>query len=199
MIDPFLALTPVCVAGVLALVRFAGCNPVFGLDETILTPPGTPMVDFVIDPSNPLTARTDFTGWVGMLIQPQSDVVITDLGRWRTGMSTASHQVKLVDGATGANLMGGIAIVSLGGGPDESFVFASLNARVVLAGGGYYYLVSEETANTDAFYDFALTVTPTSDFIVPSAAYSVSGGPPYTQKGGVNNCYGPVNARYKTL
>lgn len=195
MFDPFLALTPVCVAGVLALVRFTGCDKLLGLQD--ISPPPPPMVDYAIDPGNPPTSRTDFTGWVGMVIQPQSDTKITHLGRWRAGMSMASHQVKLVDGATGTDITGGSTIVALSAGIDSSFVFAQLTAPVSLAAGSYYYLVSQEMAGTDSFYDFGLTVSPTADFIVPAAVFSVTGAAPYTQEGGQNNCYGPVNAKYE--
>jgi hypothetical protein len=34
--DPYLALTPVFVLGIIGLIRFIGCNQVFGLDETSL-------------------------------------------------------------------------------------------------------------------------------------------------------------------
>jgi hypothetical protein len=36
MIDPFVLLTPILMLGVLALVRFVGCNQIFGLDDTTL-------------------------------------------------------------------------------------------------------------------------------------------------------------------
>ncbi len=38
MIDPFLLLTPALLLAVIALLRFVGCNEVFGIDETVLAP-----------------------------------------------------------------------------------------------------------------------------------------------------------------
>ena len=46
MSDPYLLLTPILMLGVLALVRFIGCNQIFGLDETVL----------IADPPDSVTA-----------------------------------------------------------------------------------------------------------------------------------------------
>lgn len=39
MIDPFVLLAPILLLAVLALLRFVGCNQIFGLDPTVLRPP----------------------------------------------------------------------------------------------------------------------------------------------------------------
>jgi len=45
--DSYLLLTPLLVLGVLALIRFIGCNWFFGLDETILGLPGPGVIQIV--------------------------------------------------------------------------------------------------------------------------------------------------------
>ena len=45
MTDSYLLLTPFLALGVLALVRFVGCNPVFGLDQTIVAIDGPQLID----------------------------------------------------------------------------------------------------------------------------------------------------------
>ncbi len=50
MIDPFVLLTPVLLLAVIALVRFVGCNEVFGIEETVAVQP----VDFDQFSNSPL-------------------------------------------------------------------------------------------------------------------------------------------------
>lgn len=47
MIDPFVIVAPVLLLAVIALLRFIGCNQVFGLDETVLTPPPMTVVQHI--------------------------------------------------------------------------------------------------------------------------------------------------------
>ncbi len=55
MIDPFVLLTPVLLLAVIALLRFVGCNEVFGIDETVLAEP----VDFdAFSNSSPIVGQT---------------------------------------------------------------------------------------------------------------------------------------------
>jgi hypothetical protein len=70
MIDPFVLLTPILMLGVLALVRFVGCNQIFGLDPTAGRPapptnlvaiPGDARVDLRWDYEN--GDATDFQIW----------------------------------------------------------------------------------------------------------------------------------------
>jgi hypothetical protein len=77
-------------------------------------------------------------------------------------------------------------------------MFAPLADGITLSAGGYFYVLSQETAGADAFYDFDLSVTPTSDFVVVMAIYSTTDTGPYVRMGIENNCYGPVNATYVT-
>jgi len=205
MMDSYLALTPMFVAGTLALAGFVGCDRLLGLEhipDPQPTPPTPqPMVDFVADPMN--TGRNDFTGWVGMIIQPAANVQIASLGRWRLPMNSLSHQVKIVDADSGADVPNAIVTVVLAGLPDDAFVFTPLTTAITLTGGHSYYLMTDEATGGDNFLDYLqTTVTPTADFQVlnpvygdptatPAIAYSVP-----TPAGG--NCYGPVNLTYTT-
>lgn len=197
--DPYLLLTPALAAGVLALVRFVGCDKVFGLEHVDPPIPRNQVVDFAVDPANPPTVRNDYTGSVGMVIQPNSDVTLLSLGRWCSSMNSQAHDVKVVDGLTGMDVPGAIVAVSLSGKPEQTFVFVDLPTPVTLTGGQTYYLVSGEQVGGDTFLDYTITVTPSADFQVPSAVYAdPTPLPPvvYQVKGGAGSCYGPVNAQY---
>jgi hypothetical protein len=199
MSDPFLLLTPALAAGVLALVRFVGCDKVFGLEHVDPPIPRHQLVDFAVDPANPPTVRNDYTGSVGMVIQPNSDVTLLSLGRWCSSMNGQAHVVKVVDGATGTDIPGAIVAVSLSAKPEQTFVFVDLPTPVTLTGGQTYYLVSSEQMGGDTFLDYTIAVTPSGDFQVPSAVFADQTPTPpatYQLKGGPGNCYGPVNAQY---
>jgi hypothetical protein len=207
MMDSYLALTPMLVAGTLALAGFVGCDRLLGLEHIPDPPPPTPtpqpMVDFVFDAMNPPMARNDFTGWVGMIIQPAADVQVASLGRWRSPMNSQPHQVKVVDADNGVDVQNAIVTVVLANLPDNDFAFVPLTTSIQLTGGHSYYLLTDELAGGDGFLDYVqTTVTPTSDFQVlnpvygdptatPAIAYTVP-----TPAGG--NCYGPVNLTYTT-
>jgi hypothetical protein len=207
MIDAFLGWTPVFAAGVVGLAGLTGCDRLLGLDEIHPQPqpppPPDPMVDFAFDPMNPPMARNDFTGWVGMIIQPAADVQVASLGRWRSPMNSQPHQVKVVDADNGVDVQNAIVTVVLANLPDNDFAFVPLTTSIQLTGGHSYYLLTDELAGGDSFLDYVqTTVTPTSDFQVlnpvygdptatPAIAYTVP-----TPAGG--NCYGPVNLTYTT-
>jgi hypothetical protein len=197
--DPYLLLTPALAAGVLALVRFVGCDKVLGLQHFPPAIPRKQLVDFAVDPANPPTVRNDYTGSVGMVIQPNSDVTLLSLGRWCSSMNSQAHDVKVVDGSTGIDVPGALVAVSLAGQPEQTFVFIDLPTPVKLTGGQTYYLVSNELTGADAFLEYTITVTPSADFQVPSAVYADQTPTPpviYKTQGSAGNCYGPVNAQY---
>jgi hypothetical protein len=199
MSDLYLLLTPVLAAGVLALVGFVGCQYLWQIPEIPPPPVLTKVVDFVVSPDNPPNSRNNFSGWVGMVIQPASDIKLLSLGRWCSPMNSQPHDVKVVDAATGEDIPGAIVAISLAGQQELTFVFVDLPAPIVLTGSQTYYLVSQEQAGGDAFLDFDITVTPSADFQVPSAVFAVETPTPptmYQLHGAVGNCYGPVTAQY---
>ena len=192
MIDPLLSLTPVLAAGVLGLVRFVGCDRLLGLVD--IHPVAPPMVTYSVDPNNPPVERNDYDGFAGMVFQPAVDMNLVALGRWKSSGNSQEHKVKVVDD-TGADVAGAAALIELSSGAESTFVFTDLTSPVKLTGGGMYFLVSAEVSGGDVFLDYGLTVMPTSDFQVPAAVYFDPGMGTYVQKGGMDNCYGPVNAK----
>lgn len=200
MNDWFLLLTPVLVGGVLALAGFVGCDRVLGL-VPVEPPPPPPnqILDFAVDENNPPATRNDFTGWIGVVIQPTADQKMVGVGRWCSPGNSRSHQVKIVDAATGLDLDGTSVPVPLASATPNAFAFVAFPAEVLLSAGQSYYVLSQEAAGQDGFIDYSITVTPSADFQLLSAVY---GDPmatppvPYTTIGMANNCYGPVNAQY---
>jgi len=202
MIDPILYLTPLCTGAVLALTRFVGCAGVLGLVDIHPPPPPPPtIVSFSVDPMNPPATRNDFDGFAGMVIQPISDVQVIALGRWCSPDNAQTHTVKLVD-SMGTDIPAAAVLVATVNQTTFDFAYADLMGPITLSAGQTYYLVSEEFNGGDAFLDYTVAVvTPSADFEIPSAVYSVPMAMPpipYTQMGGPDDCYGPVNAKYRT-
>jgi hypothetical protein len=198
--DPFLVLTPTLAAGVLALVRFVGCDRVLGFEPVAPPPPPrSQIVAYTIDPNSPPTIRNDFSGWVGMEIVPAADQTLLSLGRWCLLGNSQAHQVKVVDASTSMDVAGAIVTIPLVNRPENTFVFVDLPSPVMLAASQMYYILSQEQSGGDDFLDFGITVTPSPDFQVPIAIFgdpTASPPTPYTTEGGPGNCYGPVNAEY---
>jgi hypothetical protein len=74
-IDPFVLLTPVLLLGVMALLRFVGCNQIFGLDD-VTGFPSQPVV-MSISPKSGTQGDQDFT-----LIVTGTSFINTSVVRW---------------------------------------------------------------------------------------------------------------------
>jgi hypothetical protein len=80
-------------------------------------------------------------------------MTVSELGRWVVPGNTGTHIVKLVDASTGIDL--GSVSVATAGAPAGQFKYTTLSTAVTLAPGAAYYVLSQETAGGDQWYDFA--------------------------------------------
>ena len=101
--------------------------------------------------------RNDFASFVGMsfTVNQPSPILVSALGRICIAGNTATHMVKLVDGASWKDVSGAAATVSMAGCTPRQFVYANLPNNIQLAAGSVYYLVSQEAAGGDTWYDAA--------------------------------------------
>jgi uncharacterized protein YfiM (DUF2279 family) len=100
------------------------------------------------------TLRNDFTGWLGTEITVgASPLSVTHLGRWVVPGNSGTHTVKLVDAATGTDVAS--ASVATAGAATGQFQYTSLSTPVALAENTSYYLLSQEIAGGDLWYDFS--------------------------------------------
>jgi len=197
MHDLYLLLTPVLVLGVVALAQFVGCDLVWGVRE--VTSGSYPLVTGETQFG---AARSDFTGWVGMVVLVGAeDINVDGLGRFCLPGNTMPHQVKIVDANTMIDVPNAIVIVSTINRAPNSFVEVELNPTVKLSANTSYYVLSEETAGQDEFYDYETTLT--LDSYVPLTVTSpVYGNPTATPPilydttyGTANQSYGPVQIK----
>lgn len=133
------------------------------------------------------------TGWFGMVIDVGgSDVVVETLGRMVAPGNSQIHVIKIVDG-TGADVPGAFVSVNMAGGAINEFRYMPLVPPVTLNNTKTYFIVSQEIAGVDAFYNHDTTVKTSDAAAVTSAA---RGGPPYVADSVPQQSYGLVNFQY---
>ncbi|MBV9743319.1 MAG: immunoglobulin domain-containing protein, partial [Acidobacteriia bacterium] len=141
------------------------------------------------------TIRNNYSGWVGMVIQVGSTpLTINALGRFAAAGNSGTHSVKIVNAATGGDIPGASATVSMTGVPAGTFAYGNLSTPVTLSSNATYYVLTQETSGGDTWYDYNTTVQTNSAASVGGAVYNTSGG--YTVTGSAAHSYGPVDIIY---
>jgi predicted transglutaminase-like cysteine proteinase len=141
------------------------------------------------------TKRNDFSGWAGMAITVgSSPITVNSLGRMVTTGNNANHVVKLVN-AAGVDILGGSVTISTASATPGNFAYASLASPVVLSANTTYYLVSQETAGGDAWYDFDTTLQTNSAATVTGAVWAYTNS--YSTLGGAGHSYIPVDFKFQ--
>jgi hypothetical protein len=145
------------------------------------------------------TLRNNFTGWVGMSVTVQNvPLVVTALGRMVAPENTQTHTVKIVNGTTGADITGASVSINVAGAATGTFVYNSLATPVVLSATGVYYILSQETAAGDQFYDNTTAVLTTNDAILSASVYGAVA--PYDAVPGTAGfAYVPVDFLYNAI
>jgi hypothetical protein len=141
--------------------------------------------------------RNNYTGWVGMSISVNaSPLTITALGRMFAPGNTLSHAVKIVNGATGADVAGSSVSIPMSGGTAGSFVYGNLSAPIVLNPNAVYYVLSQESSGGDQWYDFSNT-SATTNWVAALTGSVYGTAAPYTSvAGSAGRMYGPVDFEY---
>ena len=141
------------------------------------------------------TPRSNFSGWAGMAITVgSSPLTVSSLGRMVAAGNNANHVVKLAN-AAGGDIAGGSATVITAGATPGSFVYASLAGPVVLNANTTYYLVSQETAGGDSWYDWDTTVQTTSAATLTGAVWAYTNS--YSIVGVPGHSYVPVDFKFQ--
>ena len=191
MHDCYLLLTPILVLGVLALVRFVGCDIVWSIDEV----PPAPL-EFAKDPVLKTLRPADFSGFAGMAIDVGSkSLKLKTLERWCVAGSTGDHRLQIIDADTGFQVPGSAVIVSLAGRAD-GFVSGTLTSAITLDAGKRYYIVSEEVIGGDGFFDNDTLLTTRTDATVFKPVYFDGTAQQWVFLGS-GASYGPMNFSYE--
>ncbi len=139
--------------------------------------------------------RNDFMGWVGLkLTAGSASMSVSAVGRVCVSGNSGAHIVKLVSASTGQDVAGGSAAVNMAGCTPGQFAYSALASAISLTPGASYYLVSQEAAGGDRWYDFG-AVSTTSDAAVSNSVYSINSANWITING-ANTSYVPTNMQY---
>src|SRR6202044_1014901 len=144
------------------------------------------------------TLRNNFSGWVGMTFTVgNSPITVAGLGRMFAPGNTGSHTVEIVTASNAQVVTGGSVTISMAGGTPGSFVYASLPSTVTLNANTTYYILTQETASGDQWYDLNTTVTTANVASETSGVYSAN-GVTFAPDGTPGETYGPVDFLYTT-
>ena len=144
------------------------------------------------------TVRNDFSGWVGMRFTVGSSAItVSQLGRIVVSGNSGSHTVKLVRASDGGDVPGGSTTVSTAWATAGQFQYGSLGAGVTLGAGESFYLVSQEMAGGDQWYDWNTEIVTTSAASVTAAIYGFGPGA-WGSVNSANRSYIPLNFTYTT-
>lgn len=153
---------------------------------------GTPHISSFTPPN----LRNDFGGWVGYKFTVGSTPLqVSALARWVVIGNNGSHRVKLVNAGSGADVAGGSVTVATAGAPAARFRYADLNRPVPLAANTAYYLVSEEVAGGDTWYDYNTRLVTTAAAQSNGTVYAF-GGSGWIVSGNPDMGYVPLNFLY---
>ncbi len=162
------------------------------------TPTAASRLDFVSSPFMGFSPINSVTGQYGMAIDVgPAPITVKSLGRGSVPgpamqPNTQTHIVKIVD-RNGADVPGATTTVSMQGVPAGTFQYAQLVSPVTLAANTRYYIVSQEIAGQDFFFNHDMTIVVKDIATVPT---SVRGGPPYVEDNTTLHSYGPVSFQY---
>lgn len=96
--------------------------------------------------------RNDLSGWFGMEFTTGNTILsLSKLGRWVAPGNSGVHALRLIEASTG-NVLASTS-VDTAGAPAGQFLYGNLASLVTLAANTSYYLLSEETAGGDEWYD----------------------------------------------
>jgi len=141
------------------------------------------------------TLRNDYTGWVGMQFKTGSNALtVSAVGRIVAPGDSGTHTVKIVNASTGLDVPGASAAAATAGGTAGTYVYGAVNS-VVLNANTAYYIVTQETAGGDLWYDMNTIVQTTTVGNPVSAVYYY--GSSYYPIAYSGTSYGPVNFQYQ--
>jgi hypothetical protein len=162
-------------------------------NEVSVTPTSGLLTSFITNTvlGTPISA----TGSFGMTIQVgPSPLVVRTVGRAVAPGNSQFHVVRIIDGATGADIPGSAVAINTAGGTVGQFIYGPVAGTVTLQPGAVYFIVSEETTGGDQFFNHDTTVETRNVATVIGSART--GGPQvFTDMAGLI-AYGPVDFQY---
>jgi hypothetical protein len=133
---------------------------------------------------------------VGMqVVVGGNPLTVTNLGRITAPGNSGTHTVKLVNASDGTDVAGGAVAISMGGGTAGEFQYGSLSSPVTLAVGRTYWVLSQESAGGDSWYDWDTKLTTTGVAVDNALAWGTGVGA-WNTYAVTNQAFGPVDFVY---
>ena len=141
------------------------------------------------------SVRNNFTGWVGMRITVgPAALSVSAIGRICIAGNDGTHAVKFVRVSDGADV--GLTSVNMSGCSPGQFQYNTLASSITLLASTSYYVVSQEQAGGDQWYDHG-PLSSTSVATVDSSIYF--DGASWIALDNANTSYVPSNFRYSVI
>lgn len=155
-------------------------------------PPPPVLTAFV---TGKMTGNTvSVSGWFGLAFMVGSRALkVRSLGRAYAPGNNGTHRLRLIDAS--ANVLVGAVDVQITPGTAGEFQYAPLANAVTLAANREYYLVSEETAGADQFYNHTTTLQTTNVAVVTGSL--IGDGTTHSKDLAGNAAYGPLDFQYE--
>jgi hypothetical protein len=165
------------------------------ISNVVTTPTGTAFIRSA--PAASAALRNDYTGFIGgQFTVGGTALQVTQLGRWMAAGNSGTHIVKLIQFINGMDVPGGSVSLNLAGKTPGKYAYAPLTSPVTLAANAIYYLVTQESAGGDQWYDYSVVAAdPAATLNAP--AFQQSNGA-YTTLGVASAAYGPPNFLFST-
>ncbi len=156
----------------------------------LVTSPGA----FVTSISSLDILRNDYTGWVGFSMTTGNQAItITALGRYIVSGNNQAHTIKIVRASDNADL--GSVKLSTAGKTAGQFAYTDLASPLGLLANTTYYIVSQETTDSDKWHNNGNTILNTkSEATVNKGVYFNGSG--YSITGISRTSYVPVDFKY---
>ncbi|MBZ5675069.1 MAG: immunoglobulin domain-containing protein [Acidobacteriia bacterium] len=139
----------------------------------------------------PGTDRNNYSGYVGMTITVGPvPMTVSSIGRFIGVQHSNTHLLKIVD-ASNSTDVASVSISTTGAAPG-TFVYGNLASAVTLTANHVYYVVSQEAAGADDWYDADSLVQTTSAATVTGPVY----GLPYAPATQAGHSYVILDLKY---
>lgn len=167
-------------------------------NEEMATPSDVILTAFVTPETTLGSLVPSAAGLFGMAIQVgPNPLTIKTLGRAFAPGNSQIHIIKIVevvDATTKTDVPNAFVAVSMAGGSVGQFNYAPLANSITLDADASYYIVSQEAAGGDQFYNHDTTIETTDVAVVTSSVRGT--GTSYLEDAPGAKAYGPVNFQY---
>ena len=140
--------------------------------------------------------RNNYTGFVGTQFTVGSTAIsVQSLGRFIVAGNNGQHNVKIVDAQTGMDVAGASLTLNAAQLAAGSYGYVALSSPAVLTANHSYYLVSQETAGGDQWYDLSSV---SANLPLGGSVYTDAAGKYVTGPNTAGTSYVGPNMQYET-